>query len=239
MLLPVRTLFAHQLLTMPEYILRAYSKPVADHMEWLLDWINPLIIFFGVPIATVLTKRFHVYTMMIVGSLVSAASTFLLCIGPRLDVLITYFVLFSIGEALWSARFIEYASELAPPGRVTQYMGLASVPWMLAKGTTGFYSGYLMARYCPQNVPVDQLHTETLWMIYGLIAMASPIGLWLAQMGSPGLALKPQCSRRGDGACYPAPRQVMKSCVRSDRRGRGLSPSATPKITQFRGGSLT
>ena len=37
MLLPVRTLFAHQWLTMPQYIMRAYNKDVADHMEWLVN----------------------------------------------------------------------------------------------------------------------------------------------------------------------------------------------------------
>lgn len=181
MLLPVRTLFAHQWLTMPEYILRAYPQAVGDKMEWLVDWINPGIIFVGVPLLTALTRRANVYTMMIIGSLVSAAPTFLLCFGPDLKTLLAYFVIFSIGEALWSARFLEYASELAPPGRVAQYMGLANIPWLLAKGTTGLYSGYLLATYCPDRTPVAQLHTGTLWFIYGSIAMISPIGLWLAR----------------------------------------------------------
>jgi len=181
MLLPVRTLFAHQWLTMPEYILRAYPQSIGDKMEWLVNWINPLIIFFGVPLATMLTRRFHVYTMMIVGSFVSAAPTFLLGFGPDLRLLITYFVVFSIGEALWSARFLEYASELAPPGRVAQYMGLAQIPWLLAKGTTGMYSGYLLATLCPKDVPPEQLHTGTLWLVYACIAMISPIGLWLGR----------------------------------------------------------
>ena len=69
-------------------------------MEWLVNWINPLIIFVGVPLATVFTRRVHVYTMMIVGSLVSAAPTFLLVFGPDLKLLLSYFVLFSIGEVL-------------------------------------------------------------------------------------------------------------------------------------------
>lgn len=181
MLLPVRTLFAHQWLTMPQYILRSYSPAVADKMEWLVNWINPAVIFVGVPLATALTRHVNVYTMMIIGSLVSAAPTFLLCGGPNLSVLITYFVVFSIGEALWSARFLEYASELAPPGRVAQYMGLANIPWLLAKGTTGFYSGILLSEYVPANTPAEQLHTGTLWFIYGCIAMTSPIGLWLAR----------------------------------------------------------
>jgi hypothetical protein len=181
MLLPVRTLFAHQWLTFPQYILRAYDKGVADHMEWLVNWINPAIIFIGVPVATALTRRVNVYTMMVVGSLVSAAPTFLLCAGPNLTLLITYFVVFSIGEALWSARFLEYASELAPPGRVAQFMGLAQIPWLLAKGTTGLYSGYVLSQYCPKDVPAAELQTGGMWLLYGCLAMTSPIGLWLAR----------------------------------------------------------
>jgi MFS family permease len=181
MLLPVRTLFAHQWLTMPQYIIRAYDQPVADKMEWLVNWINPAIIFLGVPLTTALTRHINVYKMMIIGSLVSAVPTFLLCGGPNLNLLITYFVVFSIGEALWSARFLEYASELAPPGRIAQYMGLAQIPWLLAKGTTGFYSGLMLQQYCPEKTPVDQLNTGTMWFWYSCIAMMSPIGLWLAR----------------------------------------------------------
>jgi dipeptide/tripeptide permease len=177
MLLPVRTLFAHQWLTMPNYVLRAYDPAVAAKMEWIVNWVNPLIVFFGVPTITALTKKKDVYTMMIVGTAVSALPTFLLCLGPHLPILLLYLVVFSIGEALWSARFLEYASELAPEGRVAQYMGLANVPWILAKGTTGLYSGWMMERYCPKVGPKD---TATMWLIYGLIAVTSPIGLVLA-----------------------------------------------------------
>jgi POT family proton-dependent oligopeptide transporter len=121
---------------------------------------------------------------MIIGTLVSAAPTFLLCAGPHLHLLIAYFVIFSIGEALWSARFLEYASELAPEGRIAQYMGLANVPWLLAKTTTGIYSGFLLAWFVPAGQPGQpppQLNSETLWLIYGGIAMLSPIGLLLAR----------------------------------------------------------
>jgi hypothetical protein len=60
-------------------------------------------------------------------------------------------------------------------------MGLAQVPWLLAKGTTGLYSGLLLGAFCPAGTPPDQLHTGTLWLIYATIAMTSPIGLWLAR----------------------------------------------------------
>jgi MFS family permease len=178
MLLPVRTLFAHQFLTMPEYVLRAYSKPVADNMESLVESINPTVIFFGVPIVTALTKKYHVLSMMILGTLVSALSTFMLVTGPNLTVLVAYFVIFSIGEALWSSRFYEYAAELAPSGRTAQYMGIAVLPWFLAKSTTGFYSGWVLERFCPKEGPKD---TGTMWLLYGLVAMTTPIGLILAR----------------------------------------------------------
>jgi POT family proton-dependent oligopeptide transporter len=134
-----------------------------------------------VPIATALTRRVNVYKMMVIGSLVSAAPTFLMTAGPNLTLLITYMVVFSIGEALWSARFLEYASELAPEGRIAQYMGLANIPWLLAKTTTGFYSGWMLNHYCPAGVPREQLHTQRMWFIYGCIAIASPLGLWMAR----------------------------------------------------------
>ncbi|MCW5837651.1 MAG: MFS transporter [Labilithrix sp.] len=176
-LLPVRTLFAHQWLTMPEYVLRSYPHEIADRMEWLVDSVNPLIIFLGVPTITALTKRFHVLSMMIIGSLVSAAATFLLVPGPNTGMLITYFVVFSIGEALWSSRFLEYAAELAPEGRVAQYMGVANLPWFVAKTTTGFYSGVVLEHFVPKEGPQS---TGTMWLFYGAVAMISPVSLLLA-----------------------------------------------------------
>jgi MFS family permease len=190
MLLPVRTLFAHQWLTLPAYVLRAYPQEVADKMEWIVNWVNPGIIFFGVPTITALTRKYNVYTMMIIGTLVSAVPTFLLVPGPSLFMLITYLVIFSIGEALWSARFYEYASELAPEGRVAQYMGLSLIPWLLAKSTTGLYSGAMLARFVPKEGPQS---SGTLWLIYAFIAMTTPIGLLLARSWvMKGMKLKPK-----------------------------------------------
>jgi dipeptide/tripeptide permease len=177
-LLPVRTLFAHQWLTMPEYVLRCYPPEVTDRMEWLVDSMNPLIIFFGVPTLTALTGRFHVLSMMILGSLVSAASTFLLVGGPSTGMLVAYFVAFSLGEALWSSRFMEYAAELAPEGRVAQYMGVAMLPWFVAKTTTGFYSGVVVETFVPKDGPKS---SGTMWLLYGLVALLSPLSLVLAR----------------------------------------------------------
>lgn len=176
-LLPVRTLFAHQWLTLPDYIMRAYPAAVGAKYEWI-SGLNPLIIVIFVPLIAALTRRVSVITMMVLGTALSALTTFLLVPGPNLHALIAYVLLFSLGEAVWSSRFLEYVSEIAPPGRVGAYMGLAGIPWFLAKFTTGLYSGTMLNRFVPQNGPQD---TGTMWLIYGAVACLSPLGLIAAR----------------------------------------------------------
>lgn len=176
-LLPVRTLFAHQFLTMPDYITRCYPAEVGDRLEWF-QGLNPLIIVIGVPLIAAMTRKANVVTMMIVGTAISAASTFLLAPGPDLRMLIAYIILFSLGEAVWSSRFLEMVADIAPAGKVGAYMGIAGVPWFLAKLTTGLYSGTMIARYLPADGPQD---SGTLWLIYAGIACISPVGLLLAR----------------------------------------------------------
>lgn len=176
-LLGVRTLFAHQWLTMPDYVTRAFPHEVGSRYEWI-SGLNPLIIVLGTPLVAGLTARVHVLTMMTIGTAVSAAATFLLVPGPSLFLLLTYVIIFSIGEALWSSRFLEYVATLAPPARVGVYMGVANLPWFLAKFTTGLYSGWMIKTFIPKEGPQD---TSTLWLIYAFIACSSPVGLLLAR----------------------------------------------------------
>ena len=82
-LLPVRTLFAHQFLTMPDYVFRAYPAAVGAKFEWLAG-LNPLIIVIFVPLIAGLTRKVNIVTMMIIGTTISALTTFLLVPGPDL-----------------------------------------------------------------------------------------------------------------------------------------------------------
>jgi len=87
----------------------------------------------------------------------------------------------TIGEAMWQPRFLQYAAEIAPPGRTGAYMGVAQFPWFLTKVITSMYSGWFLLRYCPADTPVAGLNTETMWLIYGSIAMVSPVLLIVAR----------------------------------------------------------
>lgn len=175
---PVQTLFAHAWLTMPLYIERAYrSTPLFSRNFEFFSGLNPLLIFVLTPIVAAVTARTNVYRMMIIGTTVMAVPTFLLALGPSPTLLIVNALLTSLGEALWQPRFLQYIAEIAPPGKTAQYMGIGQFPWFLTKVLTGMYSGWFLARYCPAEGPQN---TEFMWLVYGVVAMVSPIGLVLA-----------------------------------------------------------
>ncbi len=173
-LIPVQTLFAHNWLTLPMYVERGYRESwpwISTNFEKAVNF-NPLLIFVLVPIVAAVTQRANVYKMMIVGTLVMAAPTFLLAIGPKPWTLVTFLVISTVGEAMWQPRFMQYAAEIAPPGRTGAYMGVAQFPWFLTKMIVPFYSGWFLQRYCPAAGPQD---TRTMWFIYACIAMASTV----------------------------------------------------------------
>lgn len=180
-LIPVQTLFAHVWLTVPYYLDRAFrGSVVSDYFEFFSN-INPIIIFIVAPIVAGLTARANVYTMMIIGTLIMALPTFLLVLGPHLIPFLAYILLMSIGEAMWQPRFLQWIAEVAPPGKTGLYMGIGQFPWFLTKFVTGLYSGYFVATYIPKPETGLPMNTEFMWLIYGLIAMISPIALILAR----------------------------------------------------------
>jgi len=177
-LIPVQTLFAHNWLTLPMYVERAYRGTwIGDHFEAATNF-NPILIFILVPIVAALTQKRKVYNMMIAGTAVMAVPTFLLAIGPTFWTLLGYLVLMTVGESMWQPRFLQYAAEIAPEGRTGAYMGVAQFPWFLTKVVTSLYSGWFLTRYCPKEGPTN---TETMWFIYGIIAVFSTVFLLLAK----------------------------------------------------------
>jgi dipeptide/tripeptide permease len=176
-LFPVRTLFAHQYLTMPDYVTRAFTAGVGARWEWI-NGLNPLVIVIFVPLIAALTLKRRVVDMMIVGTTVSALTTFLLIGEPNINFLVAYIILFSLGEAAWSSRFLEYVADIAPVNRVGIYMGIATIPWFLAKTLTSLYSGRMLDIFVPVDGPQ---RPGTMWLIYGIFALISPLGLILAR----------------------------------------------------------
>jgi MFS family permease len=180
-LIPVQTLFTYNWLVLPEYINRAYTGWVGRYFE-IASNFNPILIFVLTPVIAALTLKKKVYNMMIWGTFVMAAPAFLLSIGPYWWTLYLYLIIMTVGEAMWSPRFLQYAAEIAPEGRTGEYMGVAQLPWFLTKVLVPLlYSGYMMDRYCPAPTTGRPVHTESMWLIFGLIAMGSFVLLVLAK----------------------------------------------------------
>ena len=59
-----------------------------------------------------------------------------------------------------------------------QHVAYANIPWFMVKALAGLYTGKMMGRFCPAE---GVQNTETMWLIYALVAMISPVGLVIAQ----------------------------------------------------------
>jgi MFS family permease len=180
-LIPVQTLFAHNWLTLPYYLDRAYTGTIVGRYFEVFSNINPLLIFILAPLVAGLTARANVYRMMILGTFVMAAPTFLLSIGPSVPLLLSYILLMTIGEAMWQPRFLQWIAEIAPEGKTGAYMGIGQLPWFLTKVITSLYSGYFVANYIPRPESGLELRTGEMWFFYALIAIISPVALLMSK----------------------------------------------------------
>ena len=180
-LIPVQTLFAHNWLTLPYYLDRAFAGSFISEYFEVFSNLNPILIFFLAPIVAGLTARANIYNMMVYGTFVMALPTFLLVLGPNVYLFLTYILLMTIGEAMWQPRFLQWISEIAPKGMTGLYMGIGQFPWFLTKVITGFYSGWFLMQYCPIDTLPADMNTEVMWLIYAIIAMVTPITLVLAK----------------------------------------------------------
>jgi len=148
-----------------------------EHFEAATS-LNALLIFVLVPIITALTQKRKVYNMMIIGTLVMAAPTFLLALGPGVLTLGGFILIMTLGEAMWQPRFLQYAAEIAPEGRTGAYMGVAQFPWFLTKMIVPTYEGWFLQKYCPLSGALD---TQRMWLIFGCITICTPLLLLLAR----------------------------------------------------------
>ncbi|MBZ0178805.1 MAG: MFS transporter [Melioribacteraceae bacterium] len=179
-LIPVQTLFAHNWLTIPLYTSRAFDGFIQDNFEFFVN-LNPILIFILTPMVTALTSKKNTYTMMIIGTFVMAVPTFILATGPTFFNLMAYLIIMTIGEAMWQPRFLQWVAEIAPKNMTGIYMGIGQFPWFLTKIVTSLYSGWFLMKYVPADTPPSLMNSEMMWLIYGFIAVISPLGLFLAK----------------------------------------------------------
>ncbi len=99
-----------------------------------------------------------------------------------------FVIFFTIGEAIWSPRLMEYTAKIAPKGQEGSYLSLSLLPKFISQPLVGFMSGKLLAVYAPAEEVVNSEGVKSLvvgdisnhymiWIWVGCIAAISPIGM--------------------------------------------------------------
>ena len=103
--------------------------------------------------------------------------------APEYWTLIVFVTVFTIGEAIWSPRLMQFTAEIAPKGKEGTYIALSVLPFFLAKFVVGPMSGLLLATYTPLDAAGKALtaypHHHMVWIWIGGMAVLSPMGLLL------------------------------------------------------------
>jgi len=170
-LIPVQTLFAHNWLTLPMYVERAYRGTwLGAHFETSTNF-NPLLIFIFRADRRSANRQAEDLQPDDPRHGGDGGADLPPRARPQPVDARDLFGVMTIGEALWQPRFLQYAAEIAPEGRTAAYVGVAQFPWFLTKVITSLYSGWFLANYCPEK---GVQATEQMWLIYGCIAMTRP-----------------------------------------------------------------
>jgi len=96
--------------------------------------------------------------------------------------LIVFICVFTVGEAVWSPRLMQFTAEIAPKGKEGTYIALSVLPWFASKFLVGPMSGLLLQAYTPldpvtKKAMVSYPDHWMVWLWIGGLAVLSPIGL--------------------------------------------------------------
>ena len=189
----------------PTYAIRVFGSdfPVVS----LFGTLNPAMIVFLVPLVSVLTVKVRSYTMLIVGTTLSAVSVFICFIpdsvataigntafgtwvfdywveapvggqDPFVISLLLFIVVFTIGEAIWSPRLMQFSAEIAPRGKEGAYIALAVLPYFLGKIGATVMADILTDKYFAREMVAYPDH-ELSWLWIAIMCLISPIGMIL------------------------------------------------------------
>ncbi len=207
LLIFVRFTFYHFHYTFPKYGIRVLGEKIK--VGSIFGVLNPAMIVFLTPLFATLFKKTRSYVMLVVGTSISSVAVFIAAMPERIfePLMGTWFselmlnrwlnmapeaqrplvlglvvmvMIFTIGEAIWSPRLMQFTAEIAPKGKEGSYIALSALPFFLAKLFVGPLSGWLVATYTPEGAASYPLH-YMVWLWIGGMAIVSPLGLIIFQ----------------------------------------------------------
>lgn len=191
------------LFTFPTYGIRVFGEGArVGNMHAVL---NPMIIVFLAPLFAIATARVSSYKMLLLGCSISAVSVWLATVpaelfAPLVDTgfgeliydrwlavpagqwdplylaFVIFVAIFSIGEAIWMPRLLQFTVEIAPPGKEGSYAAFSYLPHFGAQILAGPMSGLLLATYVPRGEASYPDHSMV-WVWIGLMAAVTPVGM--------------------------------------------------------------
>lgn len=213
-----RLIFEHFHYTFPKYGIRLLGE--GARVGTIYGVLNPSLIIFLVPLFSVFTRKISSFKVLLLGVTISALSVFIATIPierfgwlsdtwvgelvferwlnvpdhmrtPLYFSLMLFVIVFTIGEAFWSPRLMQFAATVAPKGKEASYISLAVLPTFIGKLMAGPLSGWLVSTYTPlvpelQGKPgilatgeigAKYANHYMVWFFVGSIALITPIGL--------------------------------------------------------------
>jgi MFS family permease len=185
--------------TFPKYAIRELGAGAP--FGQLFGTLNAVIVVVLAPVIGALTQRFTAYKVVVIGTLITALSVFLMvvppaqfqgladgpfgagiawwlnltgAVSPLYVAIVLFTIVYSIGESFYSPRLYEYPAAIAPKGQEGSYLALSMLPYFVAKFFVGSMSGFLLASFCPETGP---RHSQMIWLIVGGMALVAPAGL--------------------------------------------------------------
>ncbi|HEV2177209.1 MAG TPA: MFS transporter [Terriglobia bacterium] len=148
--------------------LRGYVDPNAN-ADLVLSVDALTVICFQI-LVSYLTRKIPTFPAMTLGLLVSSLAWLILAVHPTTLGLVASLIFLAVGEMIQSARYYEYISRLAPPGRQGLYMGYAFLPIAIGYFIAGPLGGYLLHYFG------DVLHRpQQMWWVVTAVGVAGTI----------------------------------------------------------------
>jgi dipeptide/tripeptide permease len=196
---------------MPDYVLRMAGETYKP--EWYAN-INPLVVvLLVVPITQLIRRWKPQHSMLIAMALIPMSSLAMassaafrgnieilgLSIHPITAMMVVGIAIQGLAECFLSPKYLEFASKQAPAGKEGTFLGFAHLNVFFAWTSAFIFSGFLLARYCPDPttlppaveaqhtawqagnaaMPEVYAHAHYLWYAWAGVGLASLVALLL------------------------------------------------------------
>ena len=186
--------------SMPDYVLRMAGETYKP--EWYAN-VNPLVVVLLVVAITQLVRTWKPQNSILIAmslvpfSALAMASSALfsgnievlgLSVHPITAMMVVGIAILGLCECFLSPKYLEFASKQAPPGKEGIFLGFAHVNTFFAWIFGFIFSGFLLARYCPEPTTLSpELQLQHAAALAGQGPMpevyANAHYLWLAYAG--------------------------------------------------------